>query len=64
MSNYYLLDTGKDMLPYARLVEGELIKDGHHVVKYLTDVDNLLCIEEITEDAFLDHYANKNTNEK
>jgi hypothetical protein len=51
MAKYYLLD--------------ELKVNEAHVVFYLTDTDGLICLEEISEDEFLDHYANnKNTKEK
>jgi hypothetical protein len=36
------------------------LRDGvDHVILYLTDADGLLCLEEITEDEFLDHYTKK-----
>lgn len=63
MSNYYLLDCGKNMTKYAMALEDELKEQKAHVVMYLTDVDGLMCLEEISEDDFLDHYT-KNTKEK
>ena len=66
MAKYYLLDTGKNMTSLAISIEKSLKKNGHHVLFYLTDADGLLCLEEITEDEFLDHYSNNNikTNEQ
>jgi len=63
MANYYLLDCGKNMTKYAMALEDELKEQKAHVVMYLTDVDGLMCLEEISEDEFLDHYT-KNTKEK
>jgi hypothetical protein len=64
MANYYLLDAGKNMTRFAMALEDELKEMDAHVVMYLTDVDGLMCLEEITEDDFLDHYSNKKTNTK
>jgi hypothetical protein len=33
-----------------------LRKDGHHLIEYFTDADGLMCLEEISEDEFLDHF--------
>lgn len=55
---YYLLDMGHNMASLASLVEAELKKDGHHYVIYLTDMEGLMCVEELTEDQFLDHFKN------
>lgn len=63
MANYYLLDCGKNMTKYAMALEDELKEQKAHVVMYLTDVDGLMCLEEISEDDFLDHYT-KNTKGK
>ena len=60
MANYYLLDAGKNMTKFAMALEDELKEQKAHVVMYLTDVDGLMCLEEISEDDFLDHYT-KNT---
>ena len=62
MAKYYMLDTGRDMTSFAVQIEKNLRKNGDHVLLYMTDADGLLCLEEITEDEFLDHYSNKNTN--
>ena len=65
MAKYYLLDAGKNMVKFAKALEEELKVNEAHVVFYLTDVDGLMCWEEISEDDFLDHYANnKKTKEK
>jgi hypothetical protein len=62
MAKYYLLDTGSKMTSFAIALDKHLRDGGDHVVLYLTDTDGLLCLEEITEDEFLDHYSNKKTN--
>ena len=65
MAKYYLLDAGKNMIKFAKALEDELKVNEAHVVFYLTDVEGLMCLEEISEDEFLDHYAkNKKTKEK
>ena len=51
------------MTKYAMALEDELKEQKAHVVMYLTDVDGLMCLEEISEDDFLDHYT-KNTKGK
>jgi hypothetical protein len=65
MAKYYLLDAGKNMIKFAKALEDELKSEEAHIVFYLTDVEGLMCLEEISEDDFLDHYANnKKTKEK
>jgi hypothetical protein len=59
MAKYYLLDTGSKMTSFAIALDKHLRDGGDHVVLYLTDTDGLLCLEEITEDEFLDHYTKK-----
>lgn len=51
------------MTKFAMALEDELKEQKAHVVFYLTDVEGLMCLEEISEDEFLDHYT-KNTKEK
>jgi hypothetical protein len=64
MAKYYLLDTGSKMTSFAIALDKHLRDGGDHVVLYLTDTDGLLCLEEISEDEFLDHYTKKtNTDE-
>ena len=53
---FFLIDMGKNLAHLGSVIEAELRKDGHHLVIYLTDMPTLLCIEEITEDQFLDHF--------
>ena len=60
MAKYYLHDAGKNMVKFAKALENELKVNEAHVVFYLTDTEGLLCLEEISEDDFLDHYT-KNT---
>jgi len=65
MAKYYLLDTGKNMTAFAVALEKNLKSNGDHVILYLTDADGLLCLEQISEDEFLDHFIKKtNKDEK
>lgn len=57
---FYMIDMGPNMTQLGQAVETELKKDGHHLVIYLTDMPNLLCVEELNEDQFLDHFKNTN----
>ena len=57
---YYLVDHGKEMLEAANVVTDLLIKQGCHYVVYLTDADGLMCVEEISENEFLDHFKRNN----
>ena len=59
---FYLIDMGANMSAIGSVIEAELKKDGHHIVVYLTDMPTLLCVEELTEDQFLDHFKNTLTN--
>ena len=51
------------MTKFATALVDEMKAVDAHVVMYLTDVDGLMCLEEISEDEFLDHYTKK-TKEK
>jgi len=53
---YYILDYGKDLIEYAHRISERIRKDGHHLIEYFTDADGLMCLEELTEDEFLDHF--------
>lgn len=53
---YYILDYGQNMIEYAHGLSERLRKDGHHLIEYFTDADGLMCLEELTEDEFLDHF--------
>lgn len=61
---FYLIDMGAKMSAIGKAVEEELRKDEHHVIVYLTDMPTLLCVEELNEDQFLDHFKNTLTNGK
>jgi hypothetical protein len=59
---YYIVDHGKEMIEAANAVTDHLTKLGCHYVVYLTDADGLMCVEEIDENEFLDHFKKyKNT---
>ena len=53
---YYILDCGGKMTREAEHLLELLRKNKSHVVKYLTNCPELLCLQEISEDEFLEHY--------
>jgi hypothetical protein len=55
---YYLVDYGKELIAEANLLTDHLTAQGHHYVVYLTNADGLMCVEEIDEDEFLNHFKN------
>jgi hypothetical protein len=55
---FYLLDYGKNMLEASRQITDYLEREGFHYIAYLTNADGLLCLEEIDENEFLDHFKN------
>ena len=57
---YYLVDHGKQMLEAASVLTDFFTNQGHHYVVYLTDQDGLMCVEEISENEFLDHFRKNN----
>jgi hypothetical protein len=56
---YYLIDHGNQMLEAANAITDLLNRQGCHYVVYLTDADGLMCVEEIDENEFLDHFKRK-----
>lgn len=59
---FYILDYGKDMVEAGKKITDYLENEGFHHVAYLTNADGLLCLEEIDEDEFLNHFKNTNRN--
>jgi hypothetical protein len=57
---YYTLDYGKEMVEASKPITDYLEREGFHYVAYFTNADGLLCLEEIDEDEFLNHFKNKN----
>ena len=53
---FYLLDYGKDMLEASKQITNHLEANDYHYISYLTNADGLLCLEEIDEDEFLNHF--------
>jgi hypothetical protein len=53
---YYLVDHGKYMIEAANILTDFFTSQGHHYVVYLTNADGLMCVEEIDEDEFLNHF--------
>ena len=59
-SKYFILDVGGRMTKLAEQTFNILKEEGNHVFIYITDAPNTMCLEEVTEDEFLDHCkANK-----
>jgi hypothetical protein len=56
---YYLVDHGKLMIEACNVLTDFLTSQGHHYVVYLTNADGLMCVEEIEENEFLDHFKKK-----
>ena len=61
---YYLVDHGKEMIEAANQLTDYLTKQGFHYVVYLTDADGLMCVEEIDENEFLDHFKRNQITKK
>jgi hypothetical protein len=64
---YYLVDHGKEMIEAANVLTDSFTAKGFHYVIYLTNADGLMCVEEIDENEFLDHFKQQpkhETNEK
>ena len=61
---FYLLDYGKDMLDEGQRVIDHLEANDYHYIAYLTNADGLLCLEEIDEDEFLNHFKKTKLNGK
>lgn len=55
MSKYYILDVGGAMTKEAQFIHDNLKEKGSHVFIYITDSPYMLCLEEVSEDEFLDH---------
>lgn len=55
---FYLLDYGKEMINEGKVITDYLDKMKFHYIAYLTNADGLLCLEEIDEDEFLNHFKN------
>jgi hypothetical protein len=59
---FYVLDYGKDMIEAGKQITEYLEREGFHHIVYLTNADGLMCLEEISEDEFLNHFKNTNKN--
>jgi len=59
---FYLLDYGKDMLDEGQRMIDHLDASNYHYIAYLTNADGLLCLEEVDEDEFLNHFKNTKQN--
>jgi hypothetical protein len=57
---YFLVDHGKLMIEAANVLTDYLTSQGYHYVVYLTNADGLMCVEEIDENEFLDHFKQNN----
>ena len=55
---YFMLDYGKNMMDEGQRMIDHLNASQYHYIAYLTNADGLLCLEEIDEDEFLNHFKN------
>ena len=53
-----MLDYGKNMMDEGQRMIDHLNASQYHYIAYLTNADGLLCLEEIDEDEFLNHFKN------
>ena len=56
---FYIIDYGKDTVELAESIIEYLKENGNPIVIYLTDLPSALMVNEITQDAFLDHLTAK-----
>lgn len=61
---YFMLDYGKNMMDEGQRMIDHLNASQYHYIAYLTNADGLLCLEEIDEDEFLNHFKNTKQNVK
>jgi len=61
---YFVLDYGKDMIHEGKILTDYLERNDFHHIIYLTNADNLICMEEVDEDEFLNHFKNTKQNGK
>lgn len=61
---YFMLDYGKNMIDEGQRMIDHLNASQYHYIAYLTNADGLLCLEEIDEDEFLNHFKNTKQNVK
>jgi len=61
---YFVLDYGKDMIHEGKILTDYLERNDFHHIIYLTNADNLICMEEVDEDEFLNHFKNTKQNVK
>jgi hypothetical protein len=57
---FFVLDYGKEMINEGKILTDYLERNDFHHIIYLTNADNLICMEEVSEDEFLNHFKNKN----
>ena len=55
---FYILEYCKDMIHEGKVITDYLEKLQFHNIAYLTNADGLLCLEEVDEDDFLNHFKN------
>lgn len=59
---YFIIDAGKEFMTIAEILVKEFKSRDYHVAFFYTDHPKLMCVEEVTEDEFLDCFSNeKNT---
>ena len=59
VQEFYIVDYHKSMTRIAELNVNSLKEQGHHTVVYLTDLEDNLMVNRVSEDEFLSHFSNK-----
>lgn len=52
---YYVIHSGEDMIPLARIVMGSITATNGTYIIYECDESNILTIEEVTQGSFVTH---------
>ena len=59
VQEFYIVDYHKSMTRIAEFNVNNLKEQGHHTVVYLTDLEDNVMVNRVSEDEFLSHFSNK-----
>ena len=59
VQEFYIVDYHKNMLESAEVIVDSLKGKGYHTMIYLTDLEDNLMVNRVSEDEFLSHFSNK-----
>ena len=59
VQEFYIVDYHKNMLESAEVIVNSLKDKGYHTMIYLTDLEDNLMVNRVSEDEFLSHFSNK-----